>query len=110
MRSTNKSESYNAAIRDGGEDLRRGYGEIIDMGEMSRSELGAGLIEGEVAIRARIREIRSAEEETKDWFVAPLVERTDAEIRAEIEAANDKIRARMATAPDAHIYDYRYCV
>ena len=110
MKSTNKQESYDAALNEARLAGDNGFGEILDMGERSKYELRK--IYSDYLTSDGIAKLVSKEMETEkeinSFFDDNSESQTEEDVRGRIMIEAEKILKRIENAPDKHIYDYQY--
>ena len=110
MKSTNKQESYEAALKVARLSGDNGFGEILDMGERSKDELRKiyeDYLTSDGITKLVSKEIET-EKEINSFFEDNSESQTEENVRGRIMIEAEKILKRIENAPDEHIYDFQY--
>ena len=110
MKSTNKQESYEAALKEARLANDNGFGEILDMGERSKDELRKiyeDYLTSDGITKLVSKEIET-EKEINSFFEDNSESQTEENVRGRIMIEAEKILKRIENAPDEHIYDFQY--
>lgn len=110
MKSTNKQESYEAALKEARLANDNGFGEILDMGERSKDELRKiyeDYLTSDGITKLVSKEIET-EKEINSFFEDNSESQTEEYVRGRILIEAEKILKRIENAPDEHIYDFQY--
>ena len=110
MKSTNKQESYEAALKEARLANDNGFGEILDMGERSKDELRKiyeDYLTSDGITKLVSKEIET-EKEINSFFEDNSESQTEEYVRGRILIEAEKILKMIENAPNEHIYDFQY--